>query len=141
MSFPVDRLIYFCQDLGPMVSKTGRIVKGKGHFSDLMTRYRDVFERAAGQALHPGTLNVRIDTKITIIEEFRISGADIGEPDQDLLFEKCRVNGIDAYRLRPYNLQTGRGGHGDETLEIVSQFIPNATIGAEVEITFFRDLT
>jgi CTP-dependent riboflavin kinase len=124
-----------------MVSKTGRIVKGNGHFSGLMTRYRDVFQSAVGQALYPGTLNVKIDTKITIKEEFRISGADIGEPDQDLLFEKCRVNGIDAYRLRPYNLQTGRGGHGDETLEIVSQFIPNVRIGAKVEITFFRDLT
>jgi CTP-dependent riboflavin kinase len=141
VSFPVDRLIYFCQDLGPMVSKTGRIVEGNGHFSGLMTRYREIFERAVGQALHAGTLNVRIDTKIAIKEEFRISGADIGEPDQDLLFEKCRINGIDAYRLRPYNLQTGRGGHGDETLEIVTQFIPNAKTGVEVEITFFRDLT
>ncbi len=103
--------------------------------------YRDVFTKAAGEELYPGTLNVKIDQEITIKEEFRISGADIEEPGQDLLFENCLINGIKAFRIRPCILKTGGGGHGDDTLEIASVgFIPNAERGSKVEVTFFRAL-
>ena len=40
------------------------------------------------------------------------------EPEQDLLFEHCRINGLKAYRIRPYNIKTLNGGWGDDTLEI-----------------------
>jgi hypothetical protein len=45
-----------------------------------------------------------------IVESFRVLGTLIGEPDQDLLFEPCRVNDYEAFRIRPYQL-AGGGGH------------------------------
>lgn len=65
-------------------------------------------------------------------------GIDIGEPDQDLLFERCHIDGIPGYRIRPFNLKHGGGGHGDDIIELSSsQQIP--LTGAVVEIMFFRD--
>jgi hypothetical protein len=83
---------------------------------------------------------VKIDREMRIKEDFRIPGADIGEPDQDLIFEKCLINGTKAYRIRPYRLETGAGGHGDDILEIAcSEWIPNATPFSEVEVGLFRN--
>jgi CTP-dependent riboflavin kinase len=125
-----------------MVSVKGHVVKGCGHFRQRMTTHRDVFTRAAGEELYPGTMNVKIDRKLEIKEKFRIRGAEIGELGQDLLFEECLINGIKAYRIRPYVLGTGGGGHGDDTIEIASaSYIANAKLGTKVELTFFRDLT
>jgi CTP-dependent riboflavin kinase len=84
-----------------------------------MTRFPEVFRRATGEDLFPGTLNVRIDAPLPIQAQITISGAEIGEPEQDVLLERCRINGIRAYRLRPFQPATGAGGHGDHILEIV----------------------
>ena len=117
----------------------GRIVQGCGHFRVRMTEYPDVFTKATGQKPFPGTLNVKIDQPISVREDFRIKGADIGEPEQDLVFECCRINGLEAFRIRPLHLATGLGGHGDDTLEITySQMISCADPGTEVEIEVFR---
>jgi CTP-dependent riboflavin kinase len=104
-----------------------------------MTMYPKVFRRAIGE-FFPGTLNVQVDTHLNIREERRILGTEINEPGQDLLIERCAINGIPAHRIRPYNLETGCGGHGDNVLEIVcAQEIAGASPGAFVYVTFFRD--
>jgi hypothetical protein len=114
--------------------------KGLGHFSQRIARYPDVFRNATGEDLVPGTINIQVGGPIPIREQFRICGTDIGEPDQDLLFEVCRVNGIWAYRIRPYNLVTGAGGWGDHILEVSSKdTIPNVTPHSEATIALFRD--
>jgi len=115
----------------------GHAVGGIGDFRKRMTNFAEVFHKATGQELVKGTLNVDVGEKIPPKEHFRIAGTDIGEPEQDLLFEICRANGIWAYRIRPYNLRTGEGGHGDNILEIAaSTMIPT---DAGVEIALFRD--
>jgi CTP-dependent riboflavin kinase len=125
-----------------MVSVKGRVVAGVGDFGPRMIKHRDVFTDAAGEELYPGTLNVKIDREIKIQEEFKIPGADIDERGQDLLFENCLIDGIKAFRIRPFVLETGGGGHNDDTLEIASaSYIPNAKVDTEVEVTFFRALT
>lgn len=123
-----------------MVVLTGRVVQGCGHFRPRMTKYSEVFRRATGEELFKGTLNVQVCREIRVKEHFRIRGTEIGEPEQDLLFEKCRINGIQAYRIRPYNPKDGTGGHGDDILEIAcSQKILNVTPGSEVEIELCTD--
>ena len=113
--------------------------QGLKHFSRRMTQYPEVFERATGEQLYPGTLNINVGTPIPIKEHFRIHGKEINEPDQDLLFEVCRINGLWAYRIRPLDTMGG-GGHGDHIFEIsCSQKIPNVRPGTEVEIALFRD--
>ena len=101
-----------------MTITVGALHRGNGDFTKRMTKFRDVFKQATGQDLFPGTLNVRVPERIEIKEHFRIRGSEIEEPDQDLLFEICRVNDAWAYRIRPYNLKDGSGGHGDDIIEI-----------------------
>jgi len=49
-----------------MVLVKGRVVAGVGDFVPRMTKDRDVFTRAAGEQLYPGTMNVKIDRKFEI---------------------------------------------------------------------------
>ena len=118
----------------------GNITNGVGDFKRRMTEYPHVFEEATGEKLFPGTLNVCINNSLPVKEHFRILGASINEPEQDLLFEICRINGLWAYRIRPLHLQSGAGGHGDHVLEIAcSQELRNRDgfDAANVEIVFF----
>lgn len=112
-----------------MITLEGHVEDGCRHFQQRLKleKFRAAFFKATGENLVKGTLNVKVDRCISIKEHFRIRGKDIDEPQQDLLFEICRINGIWAYRIRPLDLCTGAGGHGDDTLEIAcSKEIPNA---------------
>jgi CTP-dependent riboflavin kinase len=101
-----------------------------------MTQYPEVFERATGERLYPGTLNVNVGERMPIKEHFRIHGKELNEPEE-FQFEICRINGQWAYRIRPLDAMGG-GGHGDDILEIAcSKKIPNVSPGAEVEIAMF----
>jgi hypothetical protein len=125
-----------------MILTLGTIESGFKHFQGRMHRHAKAFEDATGEALFPGTVNVRINRPVPPREHFRLSGALIDEPSQDLLFEVIRVNGIWAYRIRPYELRTGAGGHGDDVIEIVCQrelLADLGGLGASVQVTFFRN--
>jgi CTP-dependent riboflavin kinase len=122
-----------------MLLLKGLVVPGCRHFSRRMTDYREAFQRAVGQELYPGTLNVRVDRQIPIREELRLSGREINELE-DFLFERCLINGRGAYRIRPCHPETGKGGHGDHVLEIAcAEWIPNVAVGTEVVVGLFRD--
>lgn len=102
-----------------------------------MTEFAATFSDATGETLHPGTMNVKIDSQLPIQEHFRTP--DPLDPNQNLLFEICRINGFWAYRIRPQNIHTGEGGHGDDTIEVAcSRELPNIREGSFVEIEFFR---
>jgi CTP-dependent riboflavin kinase len=117
----------------------GHVAKGCNHFQLRMTKFRHVFKDKVGVDLVAGTINVKIDHPIKIKEDFRIAGEKIGEGEQDLVFEKCRINGLDAFRIRPQHRTTGTGGHGDDTLEIsCAQQVPGIKEGAEVVVELFR---
>lgn len=123
-----------------MVVLQGRVKQGVGHFRIRMTNYPNVFTKATGEYLIPGTVNVDVGQQVPIKEDFRILGMEINEPTQDLIFERCAINGIPAYRIRPFNPSDGSGGHGDNVLEIAcSQRIPGVSEGAEVEVRLFRE--
>jgi len=118
----------------------GLVEAGIGAWRPRMERFPEVFRQLTGEPLFPGTLNIRIDRPLAIRTELRIAGAEIGEPEQDMLFERCTVNGIKAYRLRPFQPATGLGGHGDHILEIVStmQLRPLLPESGEVIVEFPR---
>jgi CTP-dependent riboflavin kinase len=122
-----------------MIVLKGNVEQGCKHFQRRITDYPSAFRKVTGQTIVLGTLNVKVDRPIPIKEHFRLKGVEIGEPE-DFLFEVCRINGIWAYRIRPYDHMTGGGGHGNSTLEIVcSERIPNVHTGASVEIELLRD--
>ena len=121
-----------------MVILNRTVERGVGDFKKRMTKYSDVFRNATGEVLEPGTINVNVGKEIKIEEHFRIRGVDIGEPRQDLKFEICRINGIWAYRIRPYT-SDGGGGHGDHVLEIAcSVKVPDIGLGSSVKVALFR---
>lgn len=123
-----------------MIRVNGVVESGIGAWRPRMEQFPEVFRQLTGEWLHPGTLNVRIERPLAIREEFRISGTAIGEPEQDMLFERCRINGIEAFRLRPYQPATGLGGHGDHILEIVCtrQLRPLLPDSGQVMVEFPR---
>lgn len=113
--------------------------RGLGDMSRRMREYPDVFKRATGEHLVEGTINVDVGEEIGIKEDFRIRGVEINEPHQDLLFERCCINGYQAYRIRPLDA-AGEGGWGDHIIEITcSQEISPNSPGTHVEIAFPRD--
>ena len=105
-----------------------------------MTKYSGAFERAAGERLFPGTLNLEVPEEVPPCHHFVLSGTEIDEPGQDLWFEIVRVNGIWAYRIRPYQPRSGGGGHGDHILEIASaqELRPTLSRAEQIEIELFR---
>jgi len=120
-----------------MITISGCVIKGVGDFGQRMIASPEVFLRATGENLFPGTVNISVDKEIPIKEHFRIP--DMQDLEQDLLFEICRVGQIWAYRIRPCNRKTSHGGHGDDIIEIASsQKIPNAQEGASLQISLFR---
>jgi CTP-dependent riboflavin kinase len=123
-----------------MLILRGTIFDGVGHFRPRIENYPDVFEAATGEKLFPGTLNLRVGRAVPPVEHFRVLGAHIGESMQDLLFEVCRINGIWAYRIRPLDLRTGAGGHGDDVLEIACSRELRPLLGADgaAEVSLFR---
>jgi hypothetical protein len=58
--------------------------EGCKHFSRRMKEYPEVFERATGEELYPGTLNVDVGRPIPIKEPFRIEGRELSEPEEFL---------------------------------------------------------
>lgn len=124
-----------------MIILRGRVIRGVKNFSRIRLardNFCAAYRKGTGEDLWKGTLNVEINRCIPVKEHFRIRGKEISEPEQGLLFEICRVNGIWAFRIRPYNLCTGVGGHGDSTFEIgCSKENPSITTG--VQIALFRD--
>ena len=123
-----------------MLILRGTIFNGVGHFRPRIANYPDVFKTATGEKLFPGTLNLRVGRIVLPVEHFRVLGAHIGEPMQDLLFEVCRINGIWAYRIRPFDLRTGAGGHGDDVLEIACsrELRPLLDANGMAEVSLFR---
>ena len=120
-----------------MLRVSGLVQQGFGHFRRRMTDFAELFTEATGESLYPGTLNVIVESPLPIKEHFRIK--DPMDENQDLLFEICRANGLWAYRIRPLNIRSGEGGHGDATIEIAcSQEIPNVGLGKTIDIEFFR---
>ena len=103
-----------------MIQVVGRVISGFGAWRPRIQQFPEVFREALGVRLFPGTLNVELDAPLAIREELTILGALISEPEQDIRFERCLVDGIPGWRLRPFQPATGAGGHGDHILEIVS---------------------
>lgn len=122
-----------------MIEILGRVSSGNQHFSKRMSKHYKKFTKLLGENIHLGTINVNVGARVAIIEHFRLKGSEIDEAHQDLIFEICRINQMWAYRVRPVNLLTGTGGHGDHILEIIcTNKIPDIIEGAEVKIQLFR---
>ncbi len=92
--------------------------------------------------LHAGTLNVWVNECVAIWPEFMIEGKDLDKPNEDYLFESCKIivggKHYAGFRVRPYHRPDGNGGNGDKCLEILAETIPDALPGTRVTVEFVR---
>jgi len=115
----------------------GHVIKGLNHFEPRLSKNRAAFEKTVGHALVAGTINVEIGEAIKVKEDLRLKGEEIGW-HEDFVFERCRINGYDGYRIRPMD-QNGDGGHGDHILEVsCAEQVPDVGVGADVVLELFR---
>jgi hypothetical protein len=121
------------------VTIRGTVRTGLGHFARRMTEHAHVFAEAFGCPPRAGTINVKVDHPIRIQPESSIP--DPMDAKQELLIERCAINGLPAFRIRPSVIgRPALGGHGDDTLEISScTEVPGIAPGAEVTVEFFRE--
>src|ERR1035437_6695049 len=84
--------------MGSLLIK-GIVQVGLQHFTRRMTEHSHVFEEAFGCLPYPGTINVRVDRLIRIQPTFSIR--DPIDAQQELLIERCLINGLAAFRIRP----------------------------------------
>ena len=121
----------------------GNVDTGCGHMGPRLTDNYEKFKECIGTDFHKGTLNIKIDKNIEIKEDCKLSAIDVPndrDPGQDYIFEKCKVTGKEGYyRIVPFKDGKCRG-HGNDTLEIVGEFIPDIKKGDEIEIEFYRDI-
>lgn len=119
----------------------GRVERGVGQASRRMASSPEIYERAFGERLFPGTLNVRVERRVPLREHFRIFGIEEkNDPTQDLLVEVCLLDEIIAYRICPWRLESGLGGHGDYVIELACpQKMANMTYGSRVTVSLFWD--
>ena len=126
-----------------MVTLKGTIIKGSGEQRRRMMRFPEVFESVLGKDFYPGTINVKVDRPVWIKTDFKISGDLIAEPHMNMLFEKCKINGDPAYRMRIWNKKSGYGSWGDDVLEIAGPplCVPTFEFGIcqKVKIELFRN--
>src|SRR5438445_4374680 len=125
-----------------MIVVSGTIANGVGHFRQRMLKYPEAFRQVTGENLFTGTLNIQTGRHIALNEHFRLKGTLIGEPEQDLVFEICRINRVWAYRIRPLHLATGTGAHGDSVIEIAcaQELRPSLSAsGVDIEVELFRE--
>ena len=125
-----------------MIVLSGTVRAGFRHFERRMTEHSDAFAAAAGERLYPGTVNVHVARPVPVREHFRLIGATIGHAHEDFIFEVIRIGPHWAYRIRPLDLVTGAGGHGDDVIEVACATKLPLEITAPnsvVELTFFRN--
>lgn len=118
----------------------GYVVEGDYQSQGIMFEFGDAFRAATGEYLYPGTLNVQVPRAIPIKEHFRIRACTSGIPNQDLLFEICRINRLWAYRIVRLDMKRGKRIHRNSLFEIIcAQKLPNIYPGCKVVIELLRD--
>lgn len=95
-----------------------RVVAGRGDLARWMTRYADAYERIAGAALVPGSLNLVLDEPWVMGPvDVRLEAAEAGV---GMGFVRCRVDGVDCLVVRTDRNDAGTGDHPRTVVEVVS---------------------
>lgn len=118
----------------------GYVVQGDYQTQGVMFEFGAAFRAATGEYLYPGTLNVQTLLALPIKEHFRIRACNSGIPDQDLLFEICRINRMWGYRMVRLDVKKRKLVRKNGLFEIIcAQKIPNIYPGCDVVIELLRD--
>ena len=95
-----------------------RVVSGRGDLAEWMTRYAAAYERVAGAALVPGSLNLLLDGPWVMgPPDVRLEAAEAGV---GMGFVRCRVDEVDCLLVRTDRNDAGTGDHPRTVVEVVS---------------------
>lgn len=112
------------------------MASGTGDLARWMTQYADVFERATGSRLYPGSLNVILD------EDWTVEGSPLRlEPPEygvAMSIVPCVINGVAGFILRTDKNDAGEGDHAPNVIEVAARVHLRSELavadGDEVEV-------
>ncbi len=118
----------------------GRVTSGRGDLAQWMDRYGDAYERIAGAALVPGSLNLLLDEPwVMDSPDVRLEAGEVGV---GMGFVRCRVNEADCLIVRTDKNNSGTGDHPRTVVEVVSTVHLRTALGLadgdEVVLTLGR---
>src|SRR5215210_4839457 len=100
------------------VRLSGRVASGKGDLKGWMEHHRAAYERATGEALIPGSLNVILDQPWVVkAPPMRLEGSEIGVGMNIL---PCEIGGVPAFVLRTDRNNSGIGDHATNVVEFAA---------------------
>ncbi len=98
----------------------GQVTSGLGDYARWIERFSDAYARAAGMALHPGTLNVRLAEPFDLPPDCqRLEPADYGGA-VGVSLVPCRILGHAAVVLRTDANRDGTGPHARTIVEVAT---------------------
>lgn len=107
----------------------GFVTSGTGDLAHWMTRYADVFERATGVDLYPGSLNVMLDEPWTVQDApLRLEPPEYGVA---MSIMPCTINGVAAFILRTDKNNAGSGDHPLTVVEVAAATHLRTTLGVD----------
>ncbi len=103
-----------------MVKLTGRVVSGKGDFSQWIARLSHYYQQKTGMVLFPGTLNIQLEHPYILPSQpLRLEGEEYGG-QVSVNIVPCRIFGRRAFILRTDKNNTGSGDHPLTIIEIAT---------------------
>lgn len=97
----------------------GKVTKGLGKAKYWVGLVFDEFYKTTNIELFPGTLNIKLEKPYTLEPDFIIKKEKYGGTE-NVLVQKCRILGTEAYIVRAEKNQKGYGEHKQDILEVVS---------------------
>ncbi len=96
----------------------GRVVSGVGNFSYWIARLEEHYTRKTGMQLFPGTLNVQLDSELTLPEKrMRLEVEEYGGT-VSVNIVPCRIFDRHAFILRTDANEEGHGYHRRSLVEV-----------------------
>jgi CTP-dependent riboflavin kinase len=118
----------------------GKVVSGRGDFSQWIERLNSYYEQKTGMKFYPGTLNVELPSEYTLpAEVIRLEAAEYGG-QVSVSMVPCRIFGRKAFLLRTDQNEQGTGHHPRNIIEIATDVKLREKYGLEdgdwVEVEF-----
>ncbi|MDJ0680057.1 MAG: DUF120 domain-containing protein [Xenococcaceae cyanobacterium MO_167.B52] len=116
----------------------GKVVSGKGDFSQWIRKLHKYYYQKTGLNFFPGTLNVKLDRPYHIPKNALCLDAKEYAGKVSIYLVKCQILGHPGYILRTDRNEEGRGDHPHTIVEIACEVklrdVHQIKDGEEVEI-------
>ena len=111
-----------------MQTHRATVESGLGDLAQWMQKYATAYESAVGQALVPGSLNVRLSEAWSVPpgDGVRLESEDVG---RGVTLVACIIEGTEAWVIRTDRNDAGKGRHPRNVVEIVAPVHLRSVLG------------